>query len=186
MADALYKETGQLYKGIMYAGLIVTKDGVKLIEYNARFGDPEAMNTLPILKTDFIEICKAIVNTTLDKLKIEFGKKATVCKYAVPKGYPGNPVSNKKVDISGVPDNAKVYYASVDNKEDGLYMSSSRAIGFVGVADTIDEAEKIAETAVKKVKGPVFHREDIGTKPLLDKRVRHMQEIREDEKRIRK
>ena len=55
VADAIYKETGEYYKGIMYGGFIITKQGVKLIEYNARFGDPEAMNTLPILKTDFAD-----------------------------------------------------------------------------------------------------------------------------------
>jgi phosphoribosylamine--glycine ligase len=177
VADALYKETGEYYKGIMYAGLIITKTGVKLIEYNARFGDPEAMNTLPVLKTDFIDVCQAIVNGTLDKLNIEFEKKATVCKYAVPKGYPDNPIKGEKVDVSDVPGNAILYYASVDKKDDGLYMTGSRAIGVVGVADSLAQAQEISEQAVSKVKGDVFHRADIGTAKLIQKRIDHMKRL---------
>ncbi len=176
--NAIFKETGQLYKGVMYGGFIVTKSGVKLIEYNARLGDPEAMNVLPLLKTDFIDICEGIINGTLDKVKAKFDKKATVCKYAVPKGYPINPVKNKKIDLTDVPSEAKIYYASVDKKEDVIYMSSSRAVAFVGIAEDLEKAEVIAENAVCSVKGPVFHREDIGTKELIDKRIKHMKDIR--------
>ena len=175
---AIHKETGQLYKGVMYGGFIVTKTCVKLIEYNARLGDPEAMNVLPLLKSDFIDICEGVINGTLDKVKAEWDRKATVCKYAVPEGYPTDPVKDKKIDLTEVPSEAKVYYASVDEKEDGIYMSSSRAIAFVGVAEDLEKAEVIAENAVCSVKGPVFHREDIGTKELVDKRVTHMKEIK--------
>ncbi|MBN2457835.1 phosphoribosylamine--glycine ligase [Candidatus Woesearchaeota archaeon] len=178
VARALYAETGELYKGVMYAGLITTRNGVKLIEYNARFGDPEAMNVLSLLKTDFVDICKAIIDGKLDKIKVEFSKKATVCKYAVPEGYPENPVKNKKVDINNIPKKAKVYFASVDNKIDSLYMTGSRAIAVVGVADTLYEAEQIAEMSIKKIKGPVFYRSDIGTKQLISKRIRHMNRLR--------
>ena len=177
VADALYKETGEYYQGIMYAGLIVTKDGVKLVEYNARFGDPEAMNVLPILETDFAEVCEAIINQKLNKIKIKFWNKATVCKYLVPKGYPDNPVKNGKISVGKIPKDARLYYASVEQREDGLFLSSSRAIGCLGIADNLEKAEKIAEEAAKSVKGNVFHREDIGTKKLIEKRIRHMKEI---------
>ncbi|MCH8328886.1 MAG: phosphoribosylamine--glycine ligase [Nanoarchaeota archaeon] len=173
VADAIYQETGLYYKGVMYGGFILTKDGVKLIEYNARFGDPEAMNVLPLLKTDFAGICQAIIIQELDRIKVKFEKKATVCKYAVPKGYPENPVKNEKVVVG--PGKAKVYYASVDEKEDGLYMTGSRAIAFLGIGDNLEEAEKIAEEAVCGVKGKVFHRKDIGTKALIEKRVKHVE-----------
>jgi len=183
VAEAIYKETGEYYKGIMYGGFIVTKDGVKLIEYNARFGDPEAMNTLPLLKTDFVEICKGIVDGTLENVKVELDNKATVCKYAVPKGYglpkddPANQEEPGKVEIGDVGE-AKLYYAAVDEKEDGIYMASSRAIGVVGIADTLEEAEKIAENAVKAIKGNVDHRPDIGTKELIERRIKHMESLR--------
>jgi len=178
MAEAIYQETGELYQGVMYGGFIITKDGVKLIEYNARFGDPETMNVLPVLKTDFIEICKAVIDGTLNKITPEFKDEATVCKYAVPKGYPANPKKGEKISLGEVRKDAKIYYASVDKKEDGLYLSGSRAVAFVGIHPSIEEAQVIAEDAVCAVKGPVFHREDIGTKELIQKRVDHMKEIR--------
>lgn len=182
VAEAIYQETGEYYKGVMYGGFIITKSGVKLLEYNARFGDPEAMNTLPLLKTDFVDVCSAIINGTLDRLKIEFEKKATVCKYAVPKGYglpkdhPDAQSTSAKIEVGNVGP-ARLYYASVDKREDGLYMSTSRAIGVVGIADSLSEAEQIAEKAVTEIRGPIDHRPDIGTKPLIEKRIRHMQQI---------
>jgi phosphoribosylamine--glycine ligase len=177
VVDVLYKETGEYYKGIMYAGLIKTKYGIKLLEYNARFGDPEAMNVLSLLESDFVEICSAMINQQLNKIKIKFYNKATVCKYIVPKGYPDNPVKDGKISIGKMPKDAKIYYASVDQKEDGLYLTSSRAIACLGISGNLEKAEKIAEKATKAVKGSVFHREDIGTRKLVEKRIRHMKEI---------
>ena len=178
VAKALHEETGTRFKGIMYGGFIATKHGVRLIEYNARFGDPEAMNVLPILKTDFVEVCEAIAHGELSGMKIEFEKKATVCKYVVPDGYPDKPVKGEKIEVEGVPEDVKTYYASVDQREDGLYLSGSRAIAFVGIGDSIAEAEKKAQKAVTSVKGPVFFREDIGTKALIDERVKMMEGLR--------
>lgn len=178
VAKAILKETGSLYKGVMYGGFIVTKDGVKLIEYNARLGDPEAMNVLPILKSDFIDICYGVING-LSKVKAEFEGKSTVCKYVVPKGYPENPAKGEKIEISPS-SKASMYYASVDKKPDGLYMSGSRAIAFVGISEDFGEAEKIAESAVGLVRGNVFHREDIGTRELLEKRIKHMEMLRSE------
>jgi len=183
VAAALWEETGSPYKGVMYGGFIATKNGARLLEYNARFGDPEAMNILPLLKTDFVDICKHILDGTLDRLHIEFEKKATVCKYIVPKGYglpadhPDAASSKAKITVGGV-GAARLYYSSVDQREDGLYLSSSRAIGMVGIADTLDAARKIAEEGVKAVKGPVAYREDIGTQALIQKRIDHMKKIR--------
>ncbi|MBW2976072.1 hypothetical protein KY347_01350 [Candidatus Woesearchaeota archaeon] len=174
-ADAIYKETGLYYNGVMYGGFILTKNGLKLLEYNARFGDPEAMNVLPLLKTDFASICQAIIAQELGRIKVEFEKKATVCKYAVPEGYPKSPVKNEKVEILKIPEKASVYYASVDQKEDGLYMTGSRAVAFLGIGSSLEEAEKIAEEAVSSAKGKIFHRKDIGTRALIEKRVRHVE-----------
>jgi len=177
-ANALFKDTGVLFKGIMYGGFIATKNGSKLIEYNARFGDPEVMNVLPILETDFVEICEHIIKGTLDQIDIKFASKATVCKYIVPKGYPEDPVKGAKIEIGKFPADVKMYYSSVDQKEDGIYMSSSRALAFVGIAKTISQAEKIAASALSSVSGPVFFRDDIGTDALVQRRIDHMKQIR--------
>jgi len=174
VANAVYKETGEFYRGIMYAGLIKTKNGIKLLEYNARLGDPEAMNVLPLMETDFVDICNTIINQQLHKIKIKFKNKATVCKYLVPKGYPEKSLKNEKMNVGKVPQNAKLYYASVEQKENGLYTTGSRAVACLGIADTLEKAEKIAEEATKSIKGKLFHRKDIGTKKLIGKRIRHM------------
>jgi len=183
VAEAIYRETGTYYKGVMYGGFIITRKGVKLLEYNARFGDPEAMNILPLLKTDFVDVCQAVINGTLKTLPIEFERKATVCKYIVPRGYglpkdhPDAKSTSSKIEVGGV-GTARLYYASVDRKEGGLYMTTSRAIGVVGIAESLDRAEQIAEKAVSAVKGPVDHRPDIGTRALIQKRIDHMRRIR--------
>jgi phosphoribosylamine--glycine ligase len=174
VAKALFEDTGSYFKGVMYGGFIVTANGVRLIEYNARLGDPEAMNVLPLLRSDFVDICEGIINKTLDQVEVEFERKATVCKYVVPEGYPDKPVKGEKIEVGNVPEGVRTYYASVDQREDGLYLSGSRAIAFVGVADTLEQAEKLAQSAVGSVKGPVFHRKDIGTKELIDKKVEMM------------
>ncbi len=178
VAKALFEETGAEFKGIMYGGFIATADGVRLIEYNARFGDPEAMNVLPILKTNFVDMCEAIIKGDLNSLDVEFENKATVCKYIVPEGYPENPVKGDKIEVGNVPDGVKMYFASVDKKDDGLYLSSSRAIGFVGIADSIADAEIMAESACGSITGPVFYRQDVGTADLIESRVRMMRSLR--------
>ena len=179
VAAALKAKTGQAYKGILYGNFIAVKNGLKLIEYNARFGDPEAMNVLTVLKSDFAEICQAVANGSLDKIKPEFYQLATVCKYAVPEGYPADPVKNQILDTSLVDKNkVAVYYAAVDQRADGLYLTGSRAVAIVAKHQDLFEAEKLAEEQICKIKGPVFHRPDIGTKSLIDKRVEMMKKIR--------
>lgn len=178
VAKAAKEELGEPFKGILYGGFIAVKNGVRLIEYNTRFGDPEAMNAIPLLESDFVDICLGIIHGNLDEVDIKFSKKATVCKYVVPEGYPTNPKKDDEIKFSELPDGVKVYYAAVDERDEKLVMTGSRALAFVGIADEIEEAEKIAQQAVESVEGPVFFREDIGTKELIDKRVEMMKELR--------
>lgn len=175
---ALKDKFGVLYKGILYGGFMLTKDGVKLIEYNARLGDPEAMNVLSLLNSDFVALCQAIIGGTLSPTYGQFAEKATVCKYAVPNGYPQNPVKNEKIDISQIEYSDQLYLSAVDQREDGLYETGSRTAAVVGIADTLKDAEKMAEKEINKIKGPLFHREDIGTEALIQKRVEMMKQIR--------
>lgn len=177
-AKAIKNKFGENYKGILYGGFMATATGVKLIEYNARLGDPETMNVLPILESDFVELCQSIIDGTLTQEKAQFANQATVCKYAVPNGYPDEPVKNELIDISQVSDTEHLYLASVDQKEDGLYETGSRTVAFVGIAPTISEAEQIAETEIKKISGPLFHREDIGTAELINHRIQMMKNLR--------
>lgn len=178
VAGALKDKFGKGFKGIMYGGFIAVKNGVRLIEYNVRFGDPEAMNALTLLETDFVDVCKAVVDGTLDQMEIKFAKKATVCKYAVPEGYPVNAVKGEHIKIGDLPNGVSAYLAAVDEDENGLVMTGSRAVAFVGTAESIEEAEKLAQQAVESVEGPVFYRKDIGTTALIQKRIDMMNQLR--------
>ena len=177
-AMAVKDKFGEGYKGILYGGFMATATGVKLIEYNARFGDPEAMNVLSLLEADFIDICNGIADGTLDKVDVRFQNKATVCKYAVPEGYPDNPIKGKSVDVSQIENPDGLFYASVDFKGASLVEVGSRTVAVVGIADTISKAEIIAEKEVSSISGPLFHRNDIGTDKLIQKRINHMKEIK--------
>lgn len=177
VAQAMQMELGDPFIGIMYGGFMITKNGVRLIEYNARFGDPEAMNALTLLETDLVDIFKAQIDGTLDQLDIKFKTQATVCKYVVPKGYPTTPVKGERIELGNIPTGVDYYFASVDQVEDDLVMLGSRTMAFIAAADTTDEAEELVEKAITNIKGPVFHRKDIGTKELIQKRVEMMEEL---------
>lgn len=175
---AVKKEVGP-YKGILYGQFMLCSNGPKLVEYNARFGDPEAMNVLPLLKTDFVQICEGIVDGNLKKA--DFEHKATVCKYIVPKGYPETAKAGQILEVDETKINEAggiVYYAAVNEKDNKIYTSASRALALVGIGDNISEAEEICEKTTKYVKGDIYHRRDVGTSELVNKRVTHMHEIR--------
>ena len=177
-AKALKQKFGEDYKGILYGGFIATNAGVQLIEYNARFGDPEAMNVLSILETDLIDICKSIISGNLGSLDINFKNVATVCKYAVPDGYPDNPVKGNPIDVSNIKDKNLLFHASVELKDEEFIQMGSRAVAVVGHGESIWEAEQIAEKNISKVKGPLFHRKDIGTTELIQQKINHMVSIK--------
>ena len=170
---ALAQECGAPFCGVMYGGFMLTKDGVRLIEYNARFGDPEALNVLSLLKTDLVEIGLAAAAGRLRAVKIEFEHQATVCKYVVPEGYPERPKAGKAISVGELPPGCELFYAAVDQNEAGeILTSSSRAVALLGKAPTLAEAERIAEAGAGAVSGPVRHRSDIGTARLIASRVR--------------
>jgi len=179
--EALNKENCR-YVGPIYGQFMLAGDGPKIIEINARFGDPENMNVLPLLETDFIDLCKAMIDGNLSSKKIKLKKKSTVCKYVVPEGYGVKSMVGEKVVVD---ENAigktgsKLFYASVNKKNDNIYTTSSRSLAVVGLADILSDAEKICEKALAHVKGDhIFIRHDIGTPALIEKRVRHMKELR--------
>ncbi|AFL94990.1 phosphoribosylamine-glycine ligase [Thermococcus cleftensis] len=172
------RKNGTPYKGILYGQFMLSKDGPVLIEYNARFGDPEAMNVLPLLRTSLLEIAEGIVDGNLRKA--EFENKATVVKYLAPRGYPTNPVKGVKVGVDEeavVKSGARLYYASID---ENFTLLGSRAIAVVGIAESLDEAESIAQNAIGHVRGELFYRRDVGTWRSVEKRIRVMRELGKD------
>jgi phosphoribosylamine--glycine ligase len=176
------------YRGVLYGQFMLTADGVTVVEFNARFGDPEAMNTLPTLETPFLDVLTAARDG--DGLPaLDFADRATVCKYAVPAGYPTDPESGARIEVdedsvaraaTGDGD-ALLFYASVDAREDGLYTTTSRAFAVVGVAGTIADAEAIADDALAAAGDGLRVRDDIGTASLVQRRIDHVATLRDGE-----
>ncbi|PSP78483.1 phosphoribosylamine--glycine ligase [Halobacteriales archaeon QS_1_68_20] len=166
------------YRGILYGQFMLTADGPKVVEFNARFGDPEAMNTLPVMRTEFLDVLTAARDGE-ELPPLEFDARATVCKYGVPEGYPTDPQAGTKltIDEESVGE-ALLFYASVDEREDGIYTTTSRAFAVVGVAESIGGAEKIAESALESAPDGVRVRHDVGKPEVVGRRVDHMQQLR--------
>lgn len=177
---ALQDELKEKYIGILYGSFIATRNGVYVIEFNARFGDPEALNVLSVLESDFVTLCQAMVTGSLTPDLAQFTSQATVCKYAVPEGYPDSPIKNSPIDIIAVKNKALLYLASVHASDGKILATGSRAAAYVGVADTISTAEEIAEKEICAVGGKLFHREDIGTDRLIQRRVDEMRKLRSE------
>ncbi len=180
IVDALADE-GCPYRGVMYGQFMLTVNGPKIIEINARFGDPEAMNVLTILESSFEDVCWRMATGNLDK-DIRFADEATVCKYIVPTGYGVKSESGHEITVDEeaiAKCGAIAYYANVDIKDGKLVTGTSRSVGVVGRGKTIEEAEQNCEKALGHIEcDAIFVRHDIGTRELVQRRVDHMKALR--------
>ena len=136
---------------------------------NERFGS---------LKTDFIDVCEHIINRSLSLLSVDFEGAATVCKYAVPNGYPDSPEKNFKISCANA-DDPSLFFAAVKKEGDDVFATGSRTAAYVGTEKTVEEAERVAEMGIQSVSGKLFHRKDIGTKNLIQKRTDNMKRVRQ-------
>lgn len=159
---------GRTFKGVLYFGLMMTKDGVKVIEYNCRFGDPETQVVLPRLKTDLVEIMEAVIDERLDEIDIEWEDNAAVCVVIASGGYP---VSYKKgYEISGLDkvaemDDITVFHAGTKAEDGKMLTNGGRVLGVTAVAPDLDAAIKRAYEGVDKISfKDSFFRHDIGIK----------------------
>ena len=157
---------GRPFKGCLYFGLMITPNGPKVIEYNARFGDPEAQVVLPRLKTDLIDICEAVIDEKLADLDIEWDNGAAACVVMASGGYP---VAYKKgiemfgMDENGQVEGATVYHAGTKYENGKFYTNGGRVLGVTATAPTLDEALAKAYAAVDKISFEGMHfRHDIG------------------------
>lgn len=185
--QALAKE-GRAFRGIVYGQFMVTKTGPRVIEINARFGDPEAMNVLSLLESDYLDVLRGMAAGKLDAGKVRWASAATVCKYVVPEGYGTKPMAGEPLTVDESAIKAAgvgVYYAAVNHTGGQVgatveaVTTSSRAVGLVATGASIADANAKVDAALAHVKGPhLFHRKDIGTEPLVRRRVEHMRQIR--------
>lgn len=163
--EAMTKE-GRPFKGCLYFGLMITPNGPKVIEYNARFGDPEAQVVLPRLKTDLVDICEAIIDEKLADVDIEWYDGATACVVMASGGYPlsyKKGIEIKGLDENGGVDGAIVYHAGTKLDGNKMLTNGGRVLGVTAKAATLDEALDKAYSAVKKISFENAHyRTDIG------------------------
>ncbi len=170
--DAMAKE-GRTFKGILYAGLMITENGPKIVEFNARFGDPETQVILPRLKSDLAEIMQACIDGNLNEKEIKWGEKACCCVVMASGGYPGKYEKGREItgleEANSLPETV-VFHAGTKEKEGKILSNGGRVLGVTALGNSIREAIDNAYKAVEKIsfKG-AFNRKDIGQKALVKK-----------------
>ncbi len=153
------------FKGVLYFGLMKTKEGYKVIEYNARFGDPETQVILPMLKTDLMEIFEAIVDERLSEVKIEWKEGACVCLVLASGGYPERYEKGKEITLGQLDENVVLCHAGTAVKAGKLVTSGGRVLGVCARGKDIEEARKKAYANAEKISFEgMYYRKDIGVK----------------------
>ena len=158
------------YKGVIYAGLVLTKEGPKVLEFNARFGDPETQAVLPRLETDLIEILLAVVEGNLSKVNIKWKDKAAVCVILASGGYPGKYQKGKVIYGFEKLENKKdiiVFHAGTKLQEGKIVTAGGRVLGVTAWDDTISKAKDKAYEGVEKIYFKnMYYRKDIASKAI--------------------
>ena len=166
---AMEKE-GCLYKGVLYVGLMITKDGPKVLEYNARLGDPETQAVLPRMKTDLVDVMLAVIDGNLKKISLQWDKRPSACVVLASGGYPGKYESG--LSIEGLDKAAKikdtyVFHAGTSLAGCGIVTSGGRVLGVTSLGNSIKEAVENAYRAVSTIKFKGMHyRKDIGARAI--------------------
>jgi len=165
--DAMNKE-GRKFKGVLYFGLMITADGPKVLEYNARFGDPETQVVIPRLKTDLVDIFNAVIDERLDEVDIEWEDNAAVCVIMASGGYPKEYKTGYEItglDEAQKDKNIVVFHAGTKFEDGKYYTSGGRVLGVTAVESNLDLAIKKAYEGVSKISFKDMHyRKDIGIK----------------------
>ncbi len=161
---------GKPYKGVLYAGLMIDRDRIKVLEFNARFGDPEAQPLLIRLKNDIIPVMEAIIDERLHECELEIDERASVCVVMASGGYPGK--YKKGIPISGLSDvkrmrDTVVFHAGTTISKGKVMASGGRVLGVTALGNTVEDAIKKAYSAVSKISWKdVYYRKDIGKKAV--------------------
>ena len=157
---------GRTFKGCLYFGLMITKDGPKVIEYNCRFGDPETQVVLPLLESDLLDVMMAVTEERLGEMEVKWSEKSACCLVMASIGYP---VSYKKLVPMEIPEDVlECTYVAGASVEDGVLLTNGgRVLGITSVADTLEDAIKASYEKASRVKcDNLFCRSDIGQRAL--------------------
>lgn len=164
-------DLGCPFKGCLYFGLMITADGPKVIEYNARFGDPETQVVLPLLETPLIDIVEAVIDERLDQMDVVFSGQACACVVMASGGYPAS--YPKGIEITGLDDGgqlegAVVYHAGTRYDGGKFYTAGGRVLGVTATGETLEQALNSSYDAVKRIHFDGAHyRTDIGRKKFI-------------------
>ncbi|MDR3293926.1 MAG: phosphoribosylamine--glycine ligase [Clostridiales bacterium] len=159
------KAEGIVFRGVLYFGLMLTRDGLKVIEYNSRFGDPETQVILPRLKTDLLEIFNACTDGTLDKIDIEWEDCACVCVILASGGYPAAFKKGLPITVGALDRGILLFHAGTAKKDGVLVTSGGRVLGVTAKGKDIGEAREKAYRNIEKITFEGMHyRTDIGIK----------------------
>ncbi len=158
------------FRGIIYFGLMLTPQGPKVLEFNARFGDPETQVVLPLLESDFVDILKAVAEQRLSDLAIQWRKGSALCVVLAAGGYPGPFEKGKAIhglDAASRLNDVQLFHAGTAFKNNQWSTTGGRVLGVTGVADTFEHARELAYQAVSQISFEAMHyRKDIGAKAL--------------------
>jgi phosphoribosylamine--glycine ligase len=152
------------YQGVLYGGFMNTEKGVYLVEYNSRFGDPEAINVLALLETPLTEVGFGVAEGSLPETR--FTEEATVCVYITPEGYPVNPLRDQPIEI-GETRHSEIYYASVYDDNGVVKTTGSRSVALLGRGATVQEAREQVYMDVGSIRGRLHFRTDIAAPTYL-------------------
>ncbi len=163
--DAMNAE-GRPFKGVIFFGLMLTKDGPKVLEYNARLGDPETQAVFMLLKNDLWEIINAVIDGTLDSIKLEWEPGCAVCVVMASGGYPGSYATGKRITgFDSVDNGVMVFHAGTMNYKGAYFTDGGRVLGVSATGGSIAEAREKTYANVEKIKFDGAHyRKDIGLK----------------------
>ncbi len=167
---AALKRMGIPYRGVLYAGLMVTAEGPKVIEYNCRFGDPETQAVLPRLKTDFVNVCMATAQGKLSHLRIEWDERPAACVVMASEGYPGSYPKGRIItglEEAGKQGDVQVFHAGTALEGGKVVTAGGRVLSVTGMGGSIAEAVQRAYQGVSKIHFDGAHyRKDIGWRAL--------------------
>ena len=161
-------ESGQPYRGLLYTGLMLNESGPKVVEFNVRFGDPEAQVVLPLLENDLVEILSASYEGRLNEVELEWKKEASVCVIAAAPGYPGPPTKGLAIELPEFLENGtQIFHAGTRIQENTLVTLGGRVFGVTAQATDIEQARNRVYQLMENIKfrGMQF-RSDIGAKAL--------------------
>ena len=182
--NSIEEESEDKYRGFLYGQFMATADGVRVIEFNVRLGDPEAINMMALLETDTVQLLRAVAEGVLSKSDVSFTPKASICKYLVPASYPSSSnehieidMNEKEIEEAGF----SVIFASITQKGRVMESLGSRALAIVGLGENVYNISEEMEALLEQIEPPMLrHRKDIGDENVIRNKIQKMRSLRSE------